>query len=98
MRVSIERSGGLANIRRTFAADGKRLAPSQAEEMRQLVEDADLIHFPEEPTPRPGRPDRFFYRITIEHEGVERTVTVAEDSAPAALQRLVDWVQRLAQG
>jgi hypothetical protein len=98
MRVSVERSGGFANIRRTFAADAKKLAPPQAEEMRQLVEAADLIHFPEEPTPRPGRPDRFYYRITIEHEGGARTVTVAEDSAPAALQQLVEWVQRLAQG
>jgi hypothetical protein len=98
MRVSVERSGGFANIRRTFAADARRLAPAQAEELRQLVEAADLIHFPDEPTPRPGRPDRFFYRITIEHEGSERTVRVAEDSAPAALQRLIDWVQRLAQG
>jgi hypothetical protein len=97
MRVSLERSGGFANIRRTFAADAKKLHPTQAEELRRLVEAADLIHFPEEPTPRPGRPDRFYYRITIEHEGGERTVTVAEDSAPAALQRLIDWVQRLAQ-
>ena len=98
MRVRLERFGGFANIRRTFTADGKALAPLQAEELRTLVEAADLAHFPEEPTPRPGRVDRFYYRITIEHAGAERTVTVAEDSAPAAVQRLIDWVQRLAQG
>lgn len=98
MRVRLERSGGFANIRRTFTADAKTLAPVQAEELRTLVEAADLAHFPEEPTPRPGRPERFYYRITIDLEGAERSVTVAEDSAPASLQRLIDWILRLAQG
>jgi hypothetical protein len=98
MRVRLERSGGFANIRRTFSADTKALATVQVEELSRLVEAADLAHFPEEPTPRPGRPDRFYYRITIEHEGAERSVTVAEDSAPESLQRLIDWVQRIAQG
>ena len=98
MHVKLERSGGFANIRRTFSADTKALATVQVEELRRLVEAADLAHFPEEPTPRPGRPDRFYYRITIEHEGAERSVTVAEDSAPESLQRLIDWVQRIAQG
>ncbi|MCJ7440125.1 MAG: hypothetical protein MUO25_00900 [Thermoanaerobaculaceae bacterium] len=98
MRVRLERSGGFANIRRTFTADAKTLAPVQAQELRSLVEAADLAHFPEEPTPRPGRPERFYYRITIEHEGAERSVTVAEDSAPEALQHLIDWVLHTAQG
>jgi Emfourin len=98
MRVRLDRSGGFANIRRSFTADTKAMPQVQVEELRRLVEAVDLSHFPEEPTPRPGRPDRFYYRVTIEHEKAERSITVAEDSAPEALQRLIDWVLRLAQG
>ena len=98
MRVRLERSGGFANIHRTFTADAKTLPSGPAEELRRLVEAADLEHFPENPTPRPGKPDRFYYQIIVEHEGTEHSVTVAEDSAPEALLRLIEWVQRLAQG
>ena len=98
MRVRLERSGGFANIRRTFTADTKAMPAVQIEELRRLVESVDLARFPEEPTPRPGRPDRFYYRVTIEHERAERSITVAEDSAPEALQRLIDWVLHVAQG
>ena len=53
-----------------------------------------LATFPENPTPGPGRPDQFFFRITVEREGSERSVMVSEDTASEALLRLVDWVQR----
>jgi len=97
MRVKLERSGGFANIRRTFTADTKVMPAVQVEELRHLVDALDLAHFHEEPTPRPGRPDRFYFRVTIEDERAERSITVAEDSAPEALQHLIDWVLRLAQ-
>jgi Emfourin len=94
MRVEIERSGGFANIRRTFTADAAALDSQRASELAQLVDAADLGTFPENPTPRPSKPDRFSYRITVAHEGSERSVMVSEDAASAALLRLVDWVQR----
>ncbi len=98
MRVRIERSGGFANVRRTFTADGAGLSPEQSNELARLVEDADLATFAENPTPLQGKPDRFSYRITVEREGSERSVVVGEDAASEALLRLVDWVQRQASG
>jgi hypothetical protein len=98
MRVRLERSGGFANIRRTFVADDNTLPRQRSEELHRLVEAADLAHFPDNPTPRPGKPDRFYYQITIEHEGTARSVTVAEDSAPPILQQLIEWVLNLATG
>ena len=94
MKVQVERSGGLANIRRTFTADAAVLDPQNASELARLVEAAELATFPENPTPRPGKPDRFSYRITVEHDGSERSVMVSEDAASEGLLRLVDWVQR----
>jgi hypothetical protein len=94
MRVRVERSGGFANIRRTFTADAASLEAAKAAELARLVEDADLATFAENPTPLQGKPDRFSYRITVEREGSERSVVVGEDAASEALLRLVDWVQR----
>ncbi len=98
MKVQIERSGGFANIRRTFVADAAALDSARASELTRLVEAADLATFPENPTPRPGKPDRFCYRITVEDRGDERSVMVSEDVASVELLQLIEWVQRQATG
>jgi hypothetical protein len=98
MRVRLERTGGFANIRRTFTADAATLAPERAEELRRLVEAAALDRVTSRPSAPPRGADRFVYTVTVEQEGTERAVTVGEDAAPAALQQLIDWVQRLAEG
>ena len=98
MRIKLERTGGLANVRRSVSLDAAALAPERAEELRRLVAAADLAAFPENPTPLAGRPDRFVYQLTVEDEAVARTVTVSEDAASENLQRLVDWLQATAEG
>lgn len=98
MWVRLERTGGFANIRRTFTADAATLAPERAVELHRLVEAADLDRFASTPPAPPRGADRFSYTITVERDGTERAVTVGEDAAPAALQQLIDWVQRLAEG
>jgi len=96
MKVRVERSGGFANVHRTYTADAAALDAEAAGELLRLVEAAELATFPENPTPRPGMPDHFSYHITVVHEGSERSVTVSEDTASEALLRLVEWVQRQA--
>ena len=98
MRVKLERSGGIANIRRVVTVDAAALAPERADELRRLVTAAGLATFPENPTPLAGRPDRFIYQLTVEDEGGVRAVTVREDAASGKMQRLIDWVQRTAEG
>ncbi len=97
MRVKVERSGGVANVRRSVTVDAAALAPEHAAELRRLVAEADLATFPENPTPLAGRPDRFIYRLTVEDEAGARAVVVSEDSASAEMQRLLDWVQATAE-
>ena len=96
MRIKLERSGGLANVRRSLTVDAAALAPERAGELFLLVAAADLASFPENPTPLAGRPDRFVYRLTVEDEPDVRTVTVSEDSASEDVRRLVDWLQQTA--
>jgi len=95
MRVRLDRTGGFANIRRTFTADAATLAPERADELRRLVEAADLDGIASTPPAPPRGADRFVYTVTVEGEGTARAVTVGEDAAPAALQRLIDWLQAL---
>jgi hypothetical protein len=97
MRVKLERSGGVANIRRSVTVDAATLAPERAEKLRRLVAAADLATFPEHPTPLAGRPDRFIYQLTVEDEAGVRAVTVSEDAASEGLQRLLDWRQQDAE-
>lgn len=98
MRVKLERSGGFANVRRSVTVDAAALTPERADELRRLVAAADLGTFSENPTPLAGKPDRFIYRLTIEDEKAEHTVTVSEDAASEDLQRLVEWLQQTAEG
>ncbi|HVN74741.1 MAG TPA: protealysin inhibitor emfourin [Thermoanaerobaculaceae bacterium] len=98
MRVRLERSGGLANVRRSVTVDAAALAPERAEELRRLVRAADLATFPENPTPLAGRPDRFIYHLTVEDDAGSRSITVSEDAASDEMQRLLDWVQQAAEG
>ena len=98
MKIRVERSGGVANVRKTVTVDGAALPADRAAELHRLVAGADLATFPENPTPLSGRPDRFIYRLTVEEEGGVRAVTVSEDSASEGMQRLLDWVQATAEG
>ena len=97
MRITLERSGGVANVRRAVTVDAAALAPERAEELRRLVAAAGVATFPENPTPLAGRPDRFTYRLTVEDESGSRAVTVSEEAASEEMQRLVDWVQANAE-
>ncbi len=97
MKVKLERSGGLANVRRSVTVDASALPPERADQLRRLVADANLSTFPEHPTPLAGRPDRFIYRLTVEDDAGARAVTVSEDSASEEMQRLLDWVQATAE-
>ncbi|MDD5563394.1 MAG: hypothetical protein PHQ91_06740 [Thermoanaerobaculaceae bacterium] len=98
MRVRLERSGGFANVRRSVTVDAAALAPERAVELRDLLAAAGLDTLPEEPPPRPGRPDRFVYRLTLEDEAGARSVSVSEDAASEPLRHLIDWLQGTAEG
>ncbi len=98
MRVRLERTGGFANVRRTFNADDAVLPPQRAQELRRLLEAAEPEIETAGPSPRPRGADRFVYTVTIEREGTSRTVTLAEEEIPAALHALIDWLQNLPDG
>lgn len=97
LRIELERSGGLTDIRRSVKVDTAELVPERAEELRHLVAAADLGTFSENPTPLAGRRDRYIYRLTVEDESNAQSVTVSEDAASKEVRRLVDWLQQTAE-
>jgi len=98
VRVMLERSGGIANIRRSVTVEMASLAPERAAELRALVDACGLATFPENPTPLAGKPDRFVFHLTVEDEAGSRAVTVSEDAASEEMLRLFDWLQHTAEG
>ncbi|MDZ7966795.1 MAG: hypothetical protein RM368_17760 [Nostoc sp. DedSLP03] len=97
MRVSFERTGGFAGITKKTTVDTDTLPPHEAATLPQLVEVADLFRLPELITSPNPQSDRFQYKLTVEDNGKQHTVTVSESALPGTLRPLIEWLQTIAQ-
>ena len=97
MRVSFERTGGFAGISKKTTVDTDTLPPNEAATLPQLVEVADLFRLPELITSPNQESDRFQYKLTVEDNGKQHTVTVSEAALPGTLRPLIEWLQNIAQ-
>jgi hypothetical protein len=96
MRISFERTGGFAGISKKTTVDTATLPPSEAQELPRLVEAADLFKLPERITSPNPQSDRFQYRLTVEDNGRQHTVTVSEAALPGTLRPLIEWLNNAA--
>ncbi|NJM71385.1 MAG: hypothetical protein HC862_14800 [Scytonema sp. RU_4_4] len=94
MRISFERTGGFAGISRKKTIDTANIAANEADQLPQLVEAADFFNLPEKITASTTQPDRFQYKLTVENEGREHTVTISEAAIPGTLRPLIEWLQK----
>jgi hypothetical protein len=97
LRISFERSGGVAGITMKTAVDEKDLAPDEAQKLRQLVEGANFFNLSKKIMPRSPRPDRFQYELSLEESGRQHTVTMSEETLPEKLKPLVKWLMEKAR-
>ncbi|MEH2377068.1 protealysin inhibitor emfourin [Nostoc sp.] len=97
MRVSFERTGGFAGISKKTTVDTASLPPNEANTLLRLVETADLFRLPEQITSANQQSDRFQYKLTVEDNGRQHTVTVSEAALPVTLRPLIEWLQNIAQ-
>jgi hypothetical protein len=95
MRVSLKRTGGIANLKVSAEVDSEQLSAAQAQKMKDLVGRADLFNQPAKPSVRPT-PDQFQYEITVEDGGKTRSFVTNESAASGALRDLIDWVSEAA--
>lgn len=94
MRISFERTGGFAGISRKKTVDTASIPANEADQLPSLVEAADFFNLPEKITASTTQPDRFQYKLTIEDEKREHTVTVSETALPGTLRPLIEWLQK----
>jgi len=86
--VRIERSGGLAGLRRAVAASSAELTPACRNAVNDLLDKAKSHSSPNTSS---GGADRYSYRVHVaQANGSLHSVDVAEDDMPEAL---ADWVQ-----
>ncbi len=97
MRISFQRTGGFAGITKTTTVDTATLPPHEADVMPRLVAAADLFKLPEQITSSHPQSDRFQYKLTVEDEGKQHTVTVSESAMPGTLRPLIEWLNQVAQ-
>jgi hypothetical protein len=97
MRISFQRTGGFAGITKNKTVDTATLSPNEADVLPRLVEAADLFKLPEQITSANPQSDRFQYKLTVEDQGKQHTVTVSESAMPGTLRPLIEWLNLAAQ-
>lgn len=98
LQIEFERSGGFAGVALRKSVDAGDLPQAEADELRNLVERADIPALAERsPGPGPGRPDRFQYDLTVTLDDRRYQVTMGETDLPESLRPLVDKLLTLAR-
>ncbi len=85
MKLTIERRGGIAGLKASFAAATDSLSPVQQEALARLLES------PPAGAHAPGA-DRFHFKIIVDRPDGRREYEVGEDEMPDVLARLVKSV------
>lgn len=96
MRISFERSGGFAGMMTTISIDTAKLAPTEATQVKSLVEAADFFRLPEA-IASSAQPDRFEYHLTVAEKQRKHSITVSESCIPGTLRPLVEWLMEAAR-
>jgi hypothetical protein len=92
MKVRLVRSGGVAGMRLAAEMDSARLPEEGARHLARLVEESGVLALPAHTHAGATGPDRFAYRLTVETEGREHTVEIAEEDLSPAIEPLIDWL------
>jgi hypothetical protein len=92
MRISLERTGGFAGIKKTTIADTELLSPSEVQQLHQLVQTADFFSLPTNISSSNQMSDRFSYKLTLQDSDRQHTVTASESVLPEILKPLIEWL------
>ena len=94
MRVTLERTGGFAGIKRTAVADTDQLNGETAQKLLELAEQSEFFALPTTIISKGIQPDRFEYTLTVNDGDRVHTVTVGESAQPDSLRQLTEFVSR----
>ena len=97
MRISFERTGGIAGMRLATTIDSDNLSAEEAGKLQGLIEAANFFDQPATSHgPVPGA-DRFQYKIAVQAEDRCHTIQVNDAALPAVLRPLVQWLTNAAR-
>jgi len=97
MRISFERTGGLAGMRLATTIQSDNLSAEEAGKLWDLIEAASFFDQPAtSPGPVPGA-DRFQYKIAVEAGDRRHTIQVNDAAGPAELRPLGQWLTNAAR-
>lgn len=91
MQVSLERSGGFANIPLSVNINTETLSSDQAAQLHEWIETAQFFDLPSSLV-NPMQRDRFQYQITVEEGDRRHSIHVSESEMPENLKPLVRWL------
>lgn len=91
-KITFQRSGGFAGITLSSVLDPDTLPENESAQARRLIEAANLFELPKPVKSRSAARDTFEYKITIREKGRRRTIVIGDQSAPANLKPLIDYL------
>ena len=97
MKIEFVRSGGFAGIRLARTVDTNDLPPDQAKKLESLVQGAEFFELPDIPQPSSVIPDSIMYHITVTAATQTRVFAVTDNTMPAQLRPLLDYLTSLAK-
>jgi hypothetical protein len=98
MKIQFTRSGGFAGpaMKQNLTLDTNDLSAAEANELTNLVKQANLPALSGETEGTTPRPDEFHYRISVEDEGQNQSVRTSDSAMPETLGPLIDWLSERA--
>jgi len=94
MKISIQRSGGIAGINRSYIVDTDTLSPDETRKIKKMVQDGRLFELRSPPpTITKGSADYYSYSITLDDNGTEHIVNCNQFNVQKELKLLIDYVE-----
>ena len=94
MRISFERTGGLAGITVKGTLDSSTLSLRAAHRLQQLLNQSGFFDLPATLSSGQPGPDRFSYKVTVETDQGKHTVKAEEAALPDAMRPFLEFLTR----
>jgi hypothetical protein len=95
-KILFERTGGFMGRKVSVTIDLEDLPEEQAEELDELLDEADFFELPADLT-KPDIPDAFTYNITVFSDDEQHSVRVSDATAPDDLRPLLEELSNQAR-
>jgi hypothetical protein len=94
VKVTVVQAGGIAGLVTTYTADTSALTTSDAQALHEHVARAGLVAgSPPDPPHSEPQPDRYDHEITVDDDGHQARLRVADQDAGAEVRDLVRFVR-----